>query len=145
MSRKILVAFISLLVVVGVSLGWIACLPPDGGETSQPDLVYSNPHGYGGACELDDEWCLVVYVKNQGTADAPASRTKVEITCETNQEQYFETPAIPAGQTVELLPHIYIPPECLETDFSSMITVDERNEVAESDETNNTFICNIPR
>jgi subtilase family serine protease len=141
MSRKILmVTFIIILAGSALFLMGSPCEPEQ-----KPDLVYSNPHGYGGACELDDEWCLVVYVKNQGTADAPASRTKVEITCETNQEQYFETPAIPTGQTVELLPHIYIPPECLETDFSSRITVDDRNEVAESDETNNTFICNIPR
>jgi len=75
---------------------------------------------------------LVVTVKNQGDADAPASIARV--TFSPGGSFDLPTPPIPAGGSVHLLP-LSVPEECSMGSFTIM--VDANNEVVESNEANN--------
>jgi subtilase family serine protease len=77
-----------------------------------------------------------VTVKNQGTAPAGPSTTQVDFF------QYGQislpTPPLGAGQLTSPLLAFPIPPGCGDPDCEFRITVDVNNDVAESNEANNT-------
>jgi subtilase family serine protease len=80
---------------------------------------------------------LIVTVRNQGTAAAPASTTTVELL----PGGLFElpTPAIPPGTSVDLAPlTIPLSSFCFNSDCEFRIKVDAKNQVPEINEENNT-------
>jgi hypothetical protein len=107
-----------------------------------PDLI---PGGQQPApytfCAIDSQGKLVILVKNQGGADAPASSTTVGFAGSTSV--VLPTPPIPQNTTVPLQP-ITIPKACYapyknyDCDFN--ITVDSSNQIAELNENNNIGI-----
>lgn len=111
-------------------------------EAPFPPLEPNNPPYPSGFCKSRRE--VVVRVKNQGTAKAGPSVTAVH---------FFETGTPPQLQpTSELDPGDYedltylIPQGCFEGEQSCKfrITVDVNNEVAESNETNNSVEASCP-
>jgi subtilase family serine protease len=102
------------------------------GTGGQPDLL-PVPDPKFGFCNRDG-LKLIVTIKNQGTANAGASSTRVDFSNGVSQTQ--PTPAIPAGGTVNVL--FDIPPGCFSPDCFFRITADSGSVVTESDETNNT-------
>jgi len=52
----------------------VSCTP----SVPLPDLVPANPPGMAGYCNMNDLNNLIVYVKNQGEADAPSSMVRVQ-------------------------------------------------------------------
>lgn len=82
---------------------------------------------------------LVVVVRNQGNATASASVTRVNFGAFGVADAI--TPALPPGNQVEL--EFPIPPGAFDPDLDFTITVDANNQVAESNELNNTVtgIC----
>ena len=118
--------FLGIIVLVG-------CIPP----TPLPDLIPDNPPGMVGYCNVDDSNNLIVYVKNQGEADAPSSWVKVEFdTASGLQEFSAMIAAIPAGDTKSV--SFAIPAGCFNPDCNFVITVDSMENVTESNELNNT-------
>lgn len=112
--------------------------PTSGGITSQhaPDLVPFSPLGTAPTafCRIEQDGKLLrVSVKNQGNADAGPSKTTVTFV---NKPFTLDTPAIPAGGSVDLL--FKVPSGCFSPDCSFKITVDSNNQVNESDEENNS-------
>jgi len=111
-------------------------------EVAKADLVtvgrpdFSGPHSF---CNLvnegTDKGKLVVTVKNQGNANAPASTTRVEFGFGGSFQ--LPTPAITAGGFVEL-PPLSIPATCYNPDCEFKITVDSTNQINESNKENNT-------
>jgi len=85
--------------------------------------------------EGPDKGRLVVTVKNQGNANAPASTTRVEFGFGGSFQ--LSTPAITAGGFVEL-PPLSIPATCYNPDCEFKITVDSTNQINESNKENNT-------
>jgi hypothetical protein len=107
--------------------------PAAGGK---PDLVpVPDPQPGIGFCRLDARGRLVVTVKNQGNADAPASVTTVEFLPGGGVK--IPTPAIPAGGSVEL-PPVSMPADCHKPECNFTIRVDSGGQVDESNEGNNT-------
>lgn len=109
-------------------------LKPVSGVTSQhvPDLVPFSPSGTDPTafCRIEQNGKLLrVSVKNQGNADAGPSKTTVIFG---NTPLTLDTPAIPAGGSVDLL--FKVPSGCFSPDCSFKITVDSNNQV---DELNN--------
>ncbi|MEJ2303804.1 MAG: CARDB domain-containing protein [Anaerolineales bacterium] len=101
-----------------------------------PDLIpVPDPEPGVGFCRLDEEGNLVVHVKNQGSAAAGASTTRVEFSPGGVFDLY--TAPIPPGVTIKL-PAIPIPGECYNPDCDFRITVDVKGELVESNEANNT-------
>ena len=98
----------------------------------KPDLI-PVPDAKGNFCR-GKNGKLTVTVKNQGSADAPASTTKVDFGAAGTASQ--PTPPIPAGSSVDLL--FDFPPSCFRPDCRFRITVDSGSVVDESNELNNT-------
>lgn len=89
-----------------------------------------------GFCKLaPGNTSLIVTVRNQGGADAPATTTTVQFS--PGGTVSIPTPAIPMGTSLDL-PPINFPVGCHDPDCNFRITVDSRNEVRESKEDNNT-------
>ena len=101
-----------------------------------PDLV-PVPDPQGGFCKGDGKGNLVVTVRNQGSANAPASTTRVEFF--PGGVFMLPTPPIPAGAQLDLTP-LPFPPGCFSPDCSFKITVDATGVVVESNEANNTGV-----
>jgi len=101
-------------------------------EVGLPDLV-PVPDENGSFCRRDDEGNLIVTVRNQGSAGAGPSTTEVDFGSFGTVSQ--PTPALAAGASVDL--YFRIPGGCFSPDCHFRITVDAKNEVAESDEGNN--------
>jgi len=133
MKSKIFIPFLFLLILTVMAL--VGCIPP----TLLPDLVPANPTGMFGYCNVDDSNNLIVYVKNQGDADAPASLVKVQFYL-TSGLQEFSTPIdpIPVGETKSV--SFAIPSGCFNPDCNFIITVDSGEEISESSELNNTIV-----
>jgi hypothetical protein len=102
--------------------------------TSPPDLVPFSPRGSfpEAFCNVTAGPQLIVTVKNQGGGDATATRTTVDFE---GIPVTQETPAIPAGASVDVL--IKIPLNCLDPKCTFSIQVDSRNDVAEGAGENN--------
>jgi len=94
MKSKIFIPFLVILVLTVMALA--GCIPP----TLLPDLVPANPPGMFGYCNVDDSNNLIVYVKNQGEADAPASLVKVQFYLSSGLQE-FSAPvgSLLAGET----------------------------------------------
>jgi photosystem II stability/assembly factor-like uncharacterized protein len=105
------------------------------GPASKPDLLPLNPNperGTAGLCRLKDGK-LVVTIKNQGIADAAGSTTTVDFA---NSGPVFQPISpIRAGSSVDQL--FDVPGSCFGPNCTFKITADSRNEIDESDETNN--------
>jgi subtilase family serine protease len=133
MFRKILkVAALSILATIALGTCTIDLVP-----VGRPDL--SGPPSF---CRMvqegPDKGKLIVTVKNQGTAAAPASTATVEFY--PGGPFQLQTPAIPAGGSVDLEP-LSIPAACFNPDCEFKITVDSGSQVKESNEGNNTVSC----
>jgi len=106
------------------------------------DLIPSNPKpdlGSAGFCYKDSQGRLLIIVKNQGDTDAPASTTTVDFF---NFGSFdLTTPPIPAGGSVTL-PALNIPVGCYNPDCNFKITVDSKNQINESNESNNQVSSN---
>jgi hypothetical protein len=95
-----------------------------------PDLVPFSPLGTNPTafCRMEGGGRLLrVTVKNQGNENAAASKTAVTFG---NIPVTVDTPAIPAGGSVDLL--FKVPTNCFQPDCSFNITVDSGNQVNES-------------
>jgi CARDB protein len=101
------------------------------GVVGKPDLI-PVPDSSGNFCRFQGGLFLVT-VRNQGTADAGPSVTKVDFSSGTVSQP---TPPIPAGGSVDVL--FVIPPGCFQPDCGFRITVDSTGIVDESNEANNT-------
>ena len=125
--KKVLVSclfFAALLVLSGCSADLLPVKSP-----GQPDNIT-------GFCKaVGNAQTVVVSVRNQGNAEAPASTTT--ITFSPGGPVSVQTPAIPAGDSVDLSP-VDIPAGCFDPDCDFTITVDSNNQVSESNEDNNT-------
>ncbi len=100
-----------------------------------PDLVPFSPLGNSpdAFCRIEqDRRQLRVTVKNQGNENAAASKTMVTFG---NIPVTVDTPAIPAGGSVDLL--FKVPTNCFQPDCSFNITVDSGNQVNESNNEGN--------
>lgn len=112
-------------------------VPPRQIRVGLPDLVpVPDPQPGISFCRLDEKHRLLVVVKNQGAADAPASTTRVHFPVPGNTID-LPTPALSAGSSVTL-PPIVMPRGCHNPDCDFTITVDAKNEVIESNEANNS-------
>jgi len=130
-KSKIFMPFLVILVLTVMAL--VGCTPP----TPLPDLIPTNLPGMFGYCIVDDSNNLIVYVKNQGEADAPVSLVEVQFYL-TGATQDFSASIGPisAGDTQSV--SFVIPVGCFNPDCNFIITVDSGDDVSESSELNNT-------
>ena len=100
-----------------------------------PQLISFNPPVFD-FCNRDDEGRLVVAVKNQGTAEAPASETKVVFSGSGVVTQM--TDPLAQGDSVNLF--FTIPAGCFnpDCDFTITVNADAGNPVDEDIDTNNS-------
>jgi len=106
-----------------------------------PDLVPFSPMGRDTSafCRLEQGGKLLrVSVKNQGNEDASASKTTVLFN---DLPVILDTPAIPAGGSVDLL--FKVPSNCFTPDCSFKITVDSNNQVHELNNEGNNSVNGI--
>jgi hypothetical protein len=104
------------------------------GQHGQADLIpVPGPNGF---CQKDGQGRLLISVKNQGTAAAGPSITRVEFI--PGGAFDVATPAISAGATITVVVPVPIPSVCFDPQCDFRIKVDANSEVAESDEGNNT-------
>ena len=136
MKSKIFITFFVILILTVMT--FVGCWQP----VPRPDLVPANPPGMFGYCNVDDLNNLIVYVKNQGDADAPASLVKVEFYL-TSGLQEFSASVVPiaVGETKSV--SFAIPSGCFNPDCNFIITVDSGEGITESSELNNSVngIC----
>ena len=102
-----------------------------GGTGGKPDLI-PLPDASGQFCRLEGR-NLIVTVKNQGTAGAGASTTRVDFPSGASTQP---TSPLGIGATVDVA--FPIPANCFQPDCSFRITVDSTSVVDESNEGNNT-------
>jgi len=131
MKSKIFIPFFVILILTVMAL--VGCIPP----ILLPDLVPANPPGMVDYCNVDDLNNLIVYVKNQGEADAPASLVKVQFDLLSGVQE-LSTPVVPisVGETKSV--SFAIPFGCFNPDCNFIITVDSGEDITESSELNNT-------
>ncbi len=131
MKSKISISFFIILILTVMAL--VGCYPP----VPLPDLVPANPPGMFGYCNVDDSNNLIIYVKNQGDADAPASLVKVQFYLASGLQEFSSAvEAIPAGETKSV--SFALPSGCFNPDCNFIITVDSGEGISESSELNNT-------
>ena len=132
MKSKIFVLFFIVLLMTVMAL--VACTP----SVPLPDLVPANPPGMFANCNVDDSNNLIVYVKNQGEADAPVSWVKVQFSLTAAvQDSSSAIVAIPAGETKSVSFAFAL--GCFNPDCNFTITVDSMENIGESNELNNTL------
>lgn len=131
MKSKIFIPFFVILILTVMAL--VGCFQ----KVPLPDLVPANPPGMAGYCNVDDLNNLIVYVKNQGEADALASLVKVQFDL-TSGIQEFSASIVPisVGETKSV--SFAIPFGCFNPDCNFTITVDSGEDITESSELNNT-------
>jgi subtilase family serine protease len=136
MKSKIFIPFLVILVLTVMSL--VGCVPP----ILLPDLVPANPTGMFGYCNVDDSNNLIVYVKNQGEADALASLVKVQFYLSSGLQEFSASVGpLLAGETKSV--SFAIPLGCFNPDCNFIITVDSGEDITESSELNNTVVDGI--
>lgn len=100
-----------------------------------PDLVpVPDPRPGFGFCRLDDQRQLLITIRNQGSADAGASLTRV--TFASGGSKDIPTPPIPAGGSVTLAP-VEMPGECFNPNCHFTIIANANGAVIESNMANN--------
>ncbi|MCP3952079.1 MAG: VWA domain-containing protein [Desulfobacterales bacterium] len=139
---------LALLLLLGLILAllvlWYCCLRPKPVRKLANLAPLPDPRPGIGFCRLvasgPHKGRLKVAVVNYGEADAPASTTTV--TFSTGDAVDLATPPIRAGESVELEP-VEFPKGCFDPDCHFRIVVDSRNEVTESDKSNNVaeYFC----
>jgi hypothetical protein len=105
--------------------------PRSQGAGGKPDLIPA-PDASGGFCRRQDSK-LIVTVRNQGSAAAGTSTTRVDFGTGSVSQP---TPGIAAGASTDV--SFDIPPGCFSPDCHFRITVDSGGQVDESNEANNT-------
>lgn len=105
------------------------------------DLISAHTSRTG--CILDSSGRLIVDVRNDGNDDAPQSHVSVVFEGQKALTFTKTVGAVPSGETRIL--KFDRPTHCLTSSCSFTITVDSRNEVKESNETNNTRsgVCRV--
>ena len=112
-------------------------MPPRRMRVGLPDLApVPDPEPGIGFCRVDERGRLLVTVRNQGAADAPASTTRVHFLVP-GKTVDLPTPSLPAGASVTL-PPVEFPVGCHNPDCDFTIRVDAKNEIIESNEANNS-------
>jgi len=135
MKSKIFITFFVILILTVMAL--VGCIPP----TLLPDLVPVNPPGMAGYCNVDDLNNLIVYVKNQGEADAPASLVKVQFDLSSGVQEFsISVGSLSVGETKSV--SFAIPFGCFNPDCNFVIAVDSGGDITESSELNNTVSGN---
>jgi len=90
-----------------------------------------------GYCNVDDSNNLIVYVENQGEADALTSMVQVQFDCIGGVQEFSASVGtLAVGETKSV--SFATPSACPHPDCSFTITVDSGGDILESDETNNT-------
>jgi subtilase family serine protease len=131
MKSKIFISFFVILILTVMTL--VGCLPQD----PLPDLVPTNPPGMVGYCNVDDSNNLIVYVENQGEADALTSMVQVRFDCTSGVQEFSASVGtLAVGETKSV--SFAIPSACWDPDCNFIITVDSGGDILESDGTNNT-------
>jgi len=131
MKSKIFISFFVILILTVMTL--IGCLP----QGPLPDLVPANPPGMFGYCNVDDSNNLIVYVENQGEADALTSMVQVRFDCISGVQEFSASVGtLAVGETKSV--SFAIPGDCWNPDCNFIITVDSGGDILESDGTNNT-------
>jgi hypothetical protein len=124
-----------------------------GGPQGLPDLVPVVDSGKG-ACRLDDSGYLLVTVRNQGQADAPASTTQVEfevpaygavlaVPAGRRSALTLTTPPLRAGQAADLRV-LSVQRVRSVQNLKFRITVDSGGRVSEANEENNSTTVSCP-
>jgi len=131
---------LTLVTVAIAALFGCTVLAQGPGTKNKADLIpVPDPRPGYGFCKLvpsgPDRGKLIVTVKNQGRANAPASKTTVEFTPGGGIK--IPTPAIPAGSSVAL-PPVAIPAAAWQPDAHFKIRVNSDAKVDESNNNNNT-------
>lgn len=108
-----------------------------GQESVYLDYVpYVSPAAYGGTVRI------VFDIKNDSLADAPATRTRVEIRNRSNNvhvQDYVITPPIPAGLSVPFTYVSTLPETGTAGSWSVFLVLDDFSNIAEASEFNNTI------
>lgn len=103
-----------------------------------PDLIPFSPSGTSPTafCRINSDRRLRITIRNQGNSQAGISKTTVIFG--SNKPVTLDTPAIPAGGSVDLL--FIVPANCFVPDCSFKITVDATNQVNELNHENNNSV-----
>jgi CARDB len=101
-------------------------------EIGLPDLI-PVPDENGSFCRLDEKGNLIVTVRNQGTAGAGPSVTRVDF----GSLGSFTAPTPPLSPGAAVDVTVPVPGGCFSPDCGFQIVVDANNDVIESDEGNN--------
>lgn len=105
------------------------------------DLVPVNPTSKINFCNREGDH-LLIYVKNQGNAEALSSAVEVQFSLGPGYNRKVRSPVatgiLGPGETTTSGLYVEIPDECFKADCSFTITVDILNEVKETNEGNNS-------
>lgn len=112
-------------------------VPLDGIKLNLPDLVPVKAPGNPTFCERSGG-DLVVYVKNQGGAEAAGSEVEVKFSVAPGAFQHVRGATGPISSGATDTVYIPIPSGCFDSDCHFTITVDIVNVVQESNEANNS-------
>ena len=125
-----------LTLIIVITLAGMIIIPGCTPLVPKPDLIAdNNPSDWASFCDFDDE-NLIVYIKNQGTADAGPST--VEVDFGEHGKVYQPVPSLTVGTTTTIL--IPMSHVCYDPDCEFVITVDSSNDINESNELNNIQI-----
>ena len=125
-----------LTLIIVLALASMMIIPGCTPEIPKPDLIaVNNPSDWASFCDFDNE-NLIVYIKNQGTADAGPSTVEVDFGIHGKVSQ--PVPSLTVGTTTTIL--IPMSHVCYDPDCEFVITVDSSNDIDESNELNNIQI-----
>ena len=122
-----------LTLIIVITLAGMIIIPGCTPLVPKPDLIAdNNPSDWASFCDFDDE-NLIVYIKNQGTADAGPSTVEVDFGQHGKVSQPVPNLTVGATTTI-LIPMSHV---CYDPDCEFVITVDSSNDIDESNELNN--------
>ena len=122
-----------LTLIIVITLAGMIIIPGCTPLVPKPDLIEdNNPSDWASFCDFDDE-NLIVYIKNQGTADAGPSTVEVDFGVYGLISE--PVPSLTVGTTTTIL--IPMSHVCYDPDCEFVITVDSSNDIDESNELNN--------
>ena len=119
-------------------LGLLAVINLTSCDRGGPDLVperRSGGQGEEGFCKRDNDGNLVVRVRNQANQDALNQSTTIVVFTPGEPKSGMTAP-MPGGSFSEVT--FEIPSECFDPDCDFSITLDANNDIAESNEENNS-------
>ena len=122
-----------LTLIIVITLAGMIIIPGCTPLVPKPDLIAdNNPSDWASFCDFDDE-NLIVYIINQGTADAGPSTVEVDFGQHGKVSQPVPNLTVGATTTI-LIPMSHV---CYDPDCEFVITVDSSNDIDESNELNN--------